>query len=124
MDSIPLIDMNIVNETKRIVGPSFPNIVQAFIKVSPEYINEMREGFTEQSLHKIASGAHTLKSSCIQLGAALLSETARKIELKAKQEHITFKELVSELSPMFSELEELCMTTEKELASLIASELI
>ncbi len=124
MEAKPIIDMSIVNETKRIVGASFAKIVQCFISVSPEYIDEIRQGFKEQNLLKIASGAHTLKSSCIQLGAACLSGKAREIELIAKQEDKIFKEQVNELAPLFSELEELCAATEKELAALILSELI
>ncbi len=124
MDTPPLLDMNIVNETKRIVGASFPSIVQCFISVSPEYINEIRQGLLEQDLHKISSGAHTLKSSSIQLGAALLSSKARELELRSKQEQSPFTDIANELSHQFSELEELCAATEKELAALILSELI
>ena len=62
----------------------FSQVIQMFLDQSVEIVEKIESLFPVMDLPQMASLAHKLKGSCLNLGANKLAETCRQIEVKGK----------------------------------------
>ncbi|MBE5936468.1 MAG: Hpt domain-containing protein [Lachnospiraceae bacterium] len=69
---------------------SYVELVDIFVSVTPERINDMKEFITSGDMLNYSVLAHSTKSDALLVGAEKLSELAKGHELEAKQDNITY----------------------------------
>ena len=83
-EKFPVLDEEILREARDMMQARFPDMVRFFLEDSASYLKTIRSGLEEKDAQKIITPAHTIKSSSKQLGAILVSETAKDIEASAR----------------------------------------
>lgn len=78
--SIKIIDEDIIESLKELVGDGFANIVEVYIKTASELMDNIGGDLEKSDNQGLVFNAHTLKSSSAQLGVMLLSDIARQME--------------------------------------------
>lgn len=80
-----LIDKEAWERMKSMTGPAFlVELIDLFLKDSPELIKEMRSGLAESDIERVRRAAHSLKSNSASFGADRLARVARELEMMAK----------------------------------------
>ena len=80
-----LIDKEAWERMKSMTGPAFlVELIDVFLKDSPELIEEMRNGLTAGETERVRRAAHSLKSNSASFGADRLAGAARELEMMAK----------------------------------------
>ena len=80
-----LIDKEAWERMKSMTGPVFlVELIDAFLKDSPELIQQMRSGLAAGDLETLRRAAHSLKSNSASFGADRLAGVARDLEMMAK----------------------------------------
>ncbi len=79
--------------------PLATRATRIFLRKSPEIINHMRVGFSNQNAAEIRISAHTLKSSSASLGAFELSRLAKELEALGRAETI------QQTAPLIADIE-------------------
>jgi len=70
-------------------GPDIlTELIDIFVEDTPERLGELEGAVESDDAHGIEVAAHTLKSSCAQLGAAHLSELCRQMEVLGREGHV------------------------------------
>ena len=108
-----LIDMQIINglidlgsgEEKSFIK----EIIELYIQQAPGYINDIKTSYNEKDAQKMSKTAHTLKGASLNVGAKLLSELCKNIEMKCKNNDL------SNIDDILTELEEVYNFTINEL---------
>jgi len=59
-------------------------VVGLFVDSTPPLLHDIEAGLTRGDADRVRVAAHTLKSSAANLGAAVLSDMARRLELAAR----------------------------------------
>ncbi len=73
-------------------------VINAYLDKSPDLIKDVVEGFGDSDGVLVKEAAHSLKSSSAYLGAELISENCRQIELAARENDLgTVAELISNI---------------------------
>jgi len=111
-----ILDMSVVETLKSLGGEDEPDL---FIELIDLFLEDARANFgmlgrAVEELDAVAleRTAHTLKSSCGNIGASALSRTCFKLEQLGRSGHL---EGASEiLESALSEFEEVCMALETE----------
>ena len=85
----PAIDLGILGELRDVMGNEFVMLVKVFLEDAPLAIGRILELAQQGDVAALAAPAHTLKSTSANLGALLLSNQARSIELDARQDCLT-----------------------------------
>jgi len=85
MENESELNMEELEEAKRVLKQRFPEMVEGYLEDARKYIANIKEGSEEGDLEKIAKGAHPLKSSSAGLGVTKVSEIAKFIEAEAKE---------------------------------------
>src|SRR5205085_9855251 len=81
----------------------FKKVLQMFIDQGDELVIEISEALSAKDIRKVGSLAHKLKGSSLNLGAEVLAETCRIIELKSRNnDQEGLEELVNKLTSEFS----------------------
>jgi len=80
------IDMDIVKGVKDLMKGKFVEILEYFLTGTLSYINDIAKAVNDNNAEKVVFAAHTLKSSCRDLGAIKLSEIAANLEAEGKKE--------------------------------------
>ncbi len=85
----------------------FKKVLQMFIDQGDELVVEISDALSGNDIKKVGSLAHKLKGSSLNLGAEVLAETCRTIELKARNNDGSgLEELIRQLAREFSETKE------------------
>jgi signal transduction histidine kinase/DNA-binding response OmpR family regulator len=66
-------------------GVFFKQIAQAFLNKADENLLQIQEAIRNEEAESLRLAAHSLKSSCYNIGAQSLAEEAKLLELKARQ---------------------------------------
>lgn len=75
-----LINRNLYDEMKDVMGDEMTHLVDQYIAAIPQYFQDMDSGLSEQNYEHIAEAAHPLKSSSASLGATGLQDICAVIE--------------------------------------------
>lgn len=78
--------------------PLLAELVDLFCADAPSQMAELQEAAREGDAARIAAAAHSLKSSCANLGAVRLAELSRQLELAGRAGTIESAADVIELS--------------------------
>ncbi len=94
---------------KKLQRPGKPNLVckviNAYLDKSPGLLEEMKNGFSANDAKQVKEAAHSLKSSSAYVGAEIMSESCKQIELAAGNgnlEEVTM--LVENISMEFEQI--------------------
>jgi CheY-like chemotaxis protein len=83
------IDLSVIEELYEIMEEDFVGLILSFLDAAPGLIREIEAGILDGDTHQMILPAHSLKSSSANVGAMLLSEIAKQIELSAREQAIT-----------------------------------
>lgn len=112
-----LIDKEAWERMKSMTGPAFlVELVDVFLKDSPELIEEMRSGLAAGDAERVRRAAHSLKSNSASFGADRLAAVSREIEMTAKSGSLEgtgsklseVEEEYARLTPVLEELKREC----------------
>ena len=82
-----VLDKQIFNELKELMGEGLTSLVERYITLSQEYIVKIQQGVQEGNATQVEEAAHPLKSSSLQLSAVSLYEIAKVVENEAATHH-------------------------------------
>ena len=86
-----VLNMTSLNRLREMTAGSDPNffsqVIKMFLDQGHEIISTMEEKCRRKEWQEMSSLAHKLKGSSLNLGASLLAETCRQIELSGKSEN-------------------------------------
>ncbi|MDQ3228135.1 MAG: ATP-binding protein [Pseudomonadota bacterium] len=85
-ESVPMLNSATLDELEAVIGPGVGRIIATYLDTTPRLITQMKSAAEVPDLPLLRELAHSLKSSSGNLGAELLSEAAKRIELDARQE--------------------------------------
>jgi HPt (histidine-containing phosphotransfer) domain-containing protein len=72
-------------QVKELMGDKFQGLVETYVRSNREHVAKLRQGLEESDAQKIVDSAHPMKSSAGNMGLAGLSESARELEVLAKE---------------------------------------
>jgi HPt (histidine-containing phosphotransfer) domain-containing protein len=101
MSTLPVIDYDILSEAKEEMKDEFAVLVEYFLEDTAEYLATIAQALETGNPAKIATTAHTIKSSAKQLGAILLSDLASEMESLTR--HSTDASPATSLVPKMNE---------------------
>ena len=78
------LDPTTLDVLKEAMGEDFGDLIPAYLDSCDEIFSDMEKAFHNQDQDAIQLNAHSLKSSCANMGAMNLSASAKKIEDNAK----------------------------------------
>ncbi len=81
---LPVLDMEIVEDLKEMMGSDYPSLVRIYLEDSPKLIGQIQTALDNRDFQALVPPAHTLKSSSANLGALALSDIAKTIEKSAR----------------------------------------
>ncbi len=82
---LPVMDQATLGEVRAMMGNKFTELLSYFLEDSASYVQQIEEGIATGNAESVVLPAHTLKSSAKQMGAMQLAESARTIELAARE---------------------------------------
>ena len=99
MPDSPVIDLGAIERLREWGGEGLPRrMVHIFLMHSPERILQIRKGIAEGDASGAGTGAHSLKSSAGNVGAARLQALCQAAETLAEaKDFAALKELLEEL---------------------------
>ncbi len=86
-DRLAQLDANALDVIRSISNGSndlLQQVVGLFLESTPPLLHDIEAGLSRGELDRVRVAAHTLKSSAANLGAAVLSDMARRLELAAR----------------------------------------
>lgn len=108
-----LINMQIINSLIELGSgekKSFlKEIIELYMQQAPMYIEGIKKAFYEKDALKMSKTAHSLKGASLNVGAKLLAELCKNIEIKGKNNDL------SNIDNILTELEEVYNYTLNEL---------
>jgi two-component system sensor histidine kinase/response regulator len=117
MSDKPIIDQNAIVRLKEWGGEELPRkMIDIFLAHSPERMEQIREGLSTATPRKAETGAHSLKSSAGNVGAARVQELAEKAEDLAEAEEM--EELEALLPALEVEFSAACQGLEQILQGM------
>jgi signal transduction histidine kinase/DNA-binding response OmpR family regulator/HPt (histidine-containing phosphotransfer) domain-containing protein len=109
MESRGIVDRSVLRELYEIMEEDFVSVIKSYLKSAPGLMHAIRDAVKTGDMEGLAKAAHPLKSSSANVGAMELSELARKLEFKGRENDAsglvdsynrtaeTFRKSVSEL---------------------------
>ncbi|MFT5220102.1 MAG: HPt (histidine-containing phosphotransfer) domain-containing protein [Planctomycetota bacterium] len=88
MSKEPAIDKKVMATLKEIMAEDFEALIPVFYSSFDEIMSELETAYVEANLEDFLRQAHSLKSSCANLGCLVLRDLASALELQAKQGQI------------------------------------
>jgi two-component system sensor histidine kinase TorS len=83
-------------------------LIELFIQTGTSDLDKIRSAVEERDAEQVANAAHSLKGAAVSLGLIKLSETAREIEEKARNDQLErISEAAHELKKKLDEIAEL-----------------
>ncbi len=93
-----VLDGEVLDELREIMEDEFPMLLKRYLDTAPAQLKNLDEALLRARLADVARIAHSLKSSCANVGAMSMSEQAKKLELAAKENNqIRCLELILDL---------------------------
>lgn len=77
------IDHDTLNRLKADMGDDFDELIPVFIESAREILTALEQAFKENNIEAFARHAHSLKSSCANLGGLGLAKMAAELESQA-----------------------------------------
>ena len=78
------IDMNVINELRDVMEEEFTSVIESYLSNVPPLYSELRNAAVAEDVAGMVNPAHSLKSSSANVGAMTVSETAKTIEMAAR----------------------------------------
>lgn len=106
---LPVMDQAALGEVRAMMGDKFTELLSYFLEDSAGYMQQIEEGVATGKAESVVLPAHTLKSSAKQMGAMQLAESARAIELEAREAvktQGTLESIAPKLEPLREALKE------------------
>lgn len=92
VDSNPVLNMRVVDDICAMAGEDGQQMVQqifqVYIEHSPSLIDAIKQAYEKQDSEQLFKSAHALKSSSLNIGASAVAETAKQIEMMARQNNL------------------------------------
>ncbi|MCA9320877.1 MAG: Hpt domain-containing protein [Planctomycetes bacterium] len=86
MNQRETIDMNVIESLKELGDEDLlKDLVELFITDTPLRLLELGQAFSERDSDQVEAIAHTLKSSCANLGAMRLSNMCQELETAGRK---------------------------------------
>lgn len=101
----PHLDQQVLDELYDAVGMAMAQIVDLFLTEFPQQIIEMQLALTNNDINKVILLAHSLKSSCANLGAMRLSGIAKDLEAIAT--NVTKDEIANSIVKLQTEFDQI-----------------
>ena len=79
------IDRAVLIELYEIMEEDFVSVIQSYLKSAPNLMHGVREAVQNQDMDALVKSAHPLKSSSANVGAMALSELAKELEFKGRE---------------------------------------
>ena len=83
-DLPPVIDEEVLDELRTMLGDEVDHLIDLFLEDTPRLIARLEAAVDGPDYEALRDTAHSLKSSSANLGAMLLSASARRIEAGAR----------------------------------------
>lgn len=99
-----IIDINIINEAKILMGKRFPLMIKYFTEDTKAYLAEIARACVDRDIKIALLPAHTIKSSAKQMGIMIVSEIAEQIELLCQNMIKNNNENYTELDNLYHQL--------------------
>jgi PAS domain S-box-containing protein len=118
IDTDPLvIDVKVLKTLEQEVGAEYlPDIIDSYLSEAPALVDEITTAVALGDCEPVTRGAHPLKSSSANLGAMVLSELARKLELAGREHDLEkIRQEVVPLSDLFEQTREELQRARREL---------
>ena len=109
----PAVDKAAINQLRQFGDELVQKVTKTFLDTSPTRVAAVRSAFVANDAARLEMEAHTLKSSCGQLGARRMEDLCEFIETSAHNRH------VDEAAPMVPLLEAEFKRVQEELAKLV-----
>ncbi len=104
-DDLPVVNASILEELRLLAGcPFLQNLIESFLRTTPERIAAMREAGQQGDLRSVAEMAHILISSAGNLGAMRFSAAARALEQEARSANTKVLGRIEALQELFLEV--------------------
>ena len=84
-ESLPLLQLDVIEELRSVMGNEFQGLVKIFLEDAPSHVENLEAAAAANDLAAMIAPAHTLKSAAANLGAMVLSASAKRIEAGARQ---------------------------------------
>jgi DNA-binding response OmpR family regulator len=84
-ESEQLLEKHVLKELQEIMDEDFVAILESFLASAPGLMRNIKQAVQEGDLQALVRPAHSLKSSSANVGAVQLSELARELEIKGRQ---------------------------------------
>ena len=106
-------DVSVFEDFRSAMDDSFTDILEAYLAEAPNLLQAIESAINSQKTESLQISAHSLKSSSANIGALLLSETARKLEYQARNGETEVKDLLDQAKLEYAQVEkELSQTLE------------
>ncbi len=112
----PLFDMNVLDELRQMDenGENFLlEIGNLFLGELPLLVNEIQFACRENDGNKIFKASHSLKGACLNMGAAMLADICKKMEIAGKENKM------DNIEALETELLRISSLTDKELKNIL-----
>lgn len=90
--TVPSFDRDVLHEFEAMMGEDGPEaiieLVTLFLDDSPQLIDQIEQGISQQNADLVRRAAHTLKSSAANLGAKALAEYCLELETRGRQDKL------------------------------------
>jgi HPt (histidine-containing phosphotransfer) domain-containing protein len=112
-----VIDVKVLKTLEQEVGAEYlPDIIDSYLSEAPALVDEITTAVALGDCEPVTRGAHPLKSSSANLGAMVLSELARKLELAGREHDLEkIRQEVVPLSDLFEQTREELQRARREL---------
>ncbi len=93
-----VLDAEVIDELRDIMESEFGLLLRRYLDTAPEQLSKLGDMSLKARLDEVAKIAHSLKSSCANVGAMRMSDLVRRVEMAAKEKNqITCLELNRQL---------------------------
>lgn len=85
MNPSSVIDLPSLSITREAMGDDFAELVPIFIESTRDILNNLVTAYNQQDIESFTREAHSLKSSCANLGGLVLSDMGAALEMAGHQ---------------------------------------
>ncbi|MCW8948764.1 MAG: ATP-binding protein [Sedimenticola sp.] len=95
-----VIDQSVIEELYEIMEEDFVSLIYSFLEAAPGLMRDIEAGILDGDANQMIMPAHSLKSSSANVGAVQLAESAKQIEIAAREHDL---DCIAELFEMLKE---------------------
>lgn len=102
-----VLDMSVIDSLRELGGESDPDLlaelIDLFLADAPGHLDAIEAALASGDAGSLEHAAHSLKSSCANIGAVTLSSLCLDLEVMGREQRVDGRpELVSEVRELFS----------------------